>query len=164
MSELYESEHEKNHKMPSINHSYLQTKIVLALAENKKFTPFVELSLDASQIDLSQFGLKAKDELVPDVCLYKGVHKFEPLGDASKRSDMPLLVVEVLSPTQSTEEILAKFKAYFALGVKSCWLVIPATAVIAIYSTQGFESFGSQDTEIFDKTLDIHLSIQNLWG
>ncbi len=85
MSELYESEHEKNHKKPSINHSYLQTKIVLALAENKKFTPFVELSLDASQIDLSQFGLKAKDELVPGVCLYKGIHKFEPLGDASKR-------------------------------------------------------------------------------
>ena len=165
MSELYESEPDKNHDMPSINHSYLQTQIVLALAaEKQRFTPFVELSLDASQIDLSQFGLKAKDELVPDVCLYKGIHKFEPLGDAGKRSEMPSLVVEVLSPTQSTEEILAKFKAYFALGVKSCWLIIPATAVIAIYSPQSFESFGSQDTEIVDKTLDIHLSIQNLWG
>ena len=62
MSELYESEHDKSHDMPSINHSYLQTQIVLALAtENQKFTPFVELSLDASQIDLSQFGLKAKE-------------------------------------------------------------------------------------------------------
>ncbi|EDN65307.1 protein containing DUF820 [Beggiatoa sp. PS] len=124
----------------------------------------LELSLDASQIDLSQFGLKAKDELVPDVCLYEGIHKFDPLGDASKRSDMPSLVVEILSPSQGTEEILAKFKAYFALGIKSCWLIIPATEVIAIYSPQSFESFGSKDTKIIDKTLDIHLSIQKIWG
>jgi len=47
---------------------------------------------------LSQFGLKAKDELVPDVCL-KGFTSLNPL--VGKRSEMPLLVVEVLSPTQS---------------------------------------------------------------
>jgi len=164
MSELLEYKHDNANDMPSINHSYLQTQIVLALAQNKGFTPFVELSLDASQIDLSQFGLKAKDELVPDVCLYKGIHKFNPLGDASKRKDMPLLAIEVLSPTQGTDEILAKFKAYFALGIQSCWLIIPATEVIAIYSIQAFESFGSKDTEIVDKMLDIRLSTQQIWG
>lgn len=164
MSELLEYKHDNANDMPSINHSYLQAQIVLALAQNKEFTPFVELSLDASQIDLSQFGLKTKDELVPDVCLYKGRHKFNPLGDASKRTDMPLLAIEVLSPTQGTEEILAKFKAYFALGIKSCWLIIPATEVIAIYSTQGFESFGSKDTEVVDNTLNIRISTQPIWG
>ncbi|HDN26729.1 MAG TPA: Uma2 family endonuclease [Thioploca sp.] len=107
-------------KMASVNHSYVQTRIVLSLASHKKFTPFVELSLDASQIDLSQFGLKAKDELVPDVCLYEGIHKFNPFGDTSKRSDMPVLAIEVLSPSQGTDDILAKFKAYFALDIKSC--------------------------------------------
>jgi hypothetical protein len=43
-------------------------------------------------------------------------------------------------------------------------LVNYSSTVIAIYSPQSFESFGSQDTEIVDKTLDIRLSIQNLWG
>ncbi len=33
------------------------------MPNDERFTPFVELSLDASKIDLSQFNIKAKDEL-----------------------------------------------------------------------------------------------------
>ena len=164
MDEIRESEHNATLNMPSTNHSYVQTQITLALAENKKFTPFVELSLDASQIDLSQFGLKTKDELVPDICLYEGIHQFEPRKDTPKRSDMPVLVVEVLSPTQGISDIINKFEACFALGVKSCWLVVPTTEVITIYSAQHFESFGTQDTEIVDNVLNIRLPTQKIWG
>ncbi len=49
-------------------------------------------------------------------------------------SEMPLLAIEVLSPKQSAYEILEKFAAYFTLGVKSCWLVDPLTAVVSVYS------------------------------
>ncbi len=152
-------------KMPSINHSFIQAQITGLFFNNERFTPFVELSLDASQVDLSQFGLKAKDELIPDVCLYEGVHQFDPLSDASKRSDMPVLTIEIISPSQGTDDLLAKFKAYFALGVKSCWLVIPANEVITVYSAQGdFESFGSKDTEVIDEILDIHLPKPQIFG
>jgi len=41
------------------------------LFNDKRFKPFIELSLDASQMDLSQFGLKTKDELIPDICVYQ---------------------------------------------------------------------------------------------
>jgi Uma2 family endonuclease len=156
---------EVQRKMPSINHSFIQGQITGLFFNNEKFTPFVELSLDASQVDLSQFGLKAKDELIPDVCLYEGIHQFDPLSDASKRSDMPVLTVEIISPSQGTEDILGKFKAYFALGVKSCWLIIPANEVITIYSAQGgFESFGSKDSEVVDKVLDIRLPKPKIFG
>ena len=55
--------------MSSKKHSSVQTNITGLLFNDERFKPFIELSLDASQIDLSRFGLKAKDELVPDVCV-----------------------------------------------------------------------------------------------
>ncbi len=78
---------------------------------------------------------------------------------------MPVLIIEIISPSQGTDDLLAKFKAYFALGVKSCWLVIPANEVITVYSAQGdFESFGSQDTEVIDEILDIRLPKPQIFG
>jgi Uma2 family endonuclease len=71
---------------------------------------FIELSLEVSQIDLSQFGLKAKEELKPDICLYP---KTEKSGfrkrDILKMSDMPLLAIEIISPKQGIDDILTKF-------------------------------------------------------
>ncbi len=78
---------------------------------------------------------------------------------------MPVLTIEIISPSQGTDDILAKFKAYFALGVKSCWLIIPANEVITVYSAQGdFESFGSKDTEVIDEILDIRLPKPQIFG
>jgi Uma2 family endonuclease len=150
--------------MPSINHSFLQARIAGLFLDHEKFTPFIELSLDASQIDLSQFGLKNK-ELVPDVCLYEEQHQFDPFGDATKRTDMPQLVIEILSPSQGTDDIITKLKAYFALGVKSCWLIVPANQAITIYSGPGqFETYGTKDTEIRDETLQIQLPTAKIFG
>ncbi len=75
--------------------------------------------MDTSQIDLTQFGLKAKKELIPDLCVYPNIVK-RKRRDVLRMLEMPLLAIEVVSPQQGIEEILAKFDAYFALGVKSC--------------------------------------------
>jgi len=78
---------------------------------------------------------------------------------------MPLLAVEILSPRQGIDEILGKFKAYFALSVKSCWLIIPPNQSITVYSTaEQFKTFGTNDTEVNDDKLDIRLSIARLFG
>jgi Uma2 family endonuclease len=80
-------------------------------------------------------------------------------------TEMPLLAIEILSPKQTIDDIIAKFKAYFALGVKSCWLVTPSIRAIAIYSQpNNFKTFGMNDTEMIDSVLDIHLAIQNVFG
>jgi len=84
---------------------------------------------DSSQIDLSQFAFKAKDELIPDISVYLELpeeSEDELEQDILKMTQMPELVIEVLSPKQAITEILSKFKAYFTLGIKSCWLVIPS--------------------------------------
>jgi len=150
--------------MPSINHSYIQSRLILSFGDSDQFTLFTELSLDASQVDLAQFGLKSKDELIPDICLYEGIHQFEPRKDSSKRTDMPILVVEILSPNQGISELMNKFEAYFALGIKSCWLVIPPNETITIYFPDKFETFGYKDNEIIDDTLNFRIPIQKIWG
>ena len=162
-----ESQENGVQNMSSIKHSLTQTRIATLLSNDERLTTFVELSLDASQIDLSQFNIKAKDELIPDVCVY-----FEPPlesdddvdDDVLKVSQMPDLVIEVLSPKQTISELLNKFKAYFALGVKSCWLAVPSMEAIKVYSPGNqYKTFSLDSHEMIDEVMDIRLPIAKVF-
>jgi Uma2 family endonuclease len=164
---LLEREEKEGHQMGSVNHSLAQSQLTALLSNDKRFRTLVELSLDASQIDLSQFGLKTKDELIPDISIYHKENASRPMEkgrDLMKMPQMPSLVIEILSPTQTIPEITAKFDAFFALGVKSCWLVVPATESITVYSSPNdFNTFGTESTEIIDTKMDIHLTRENIF-
>jgi Uma2 family endonuclease len=163
MNTLAEIETEEHQDMGSLNHSFVQTRLAGLLFNDERFTTLVELSLDVSKIDLSQFGLKAKEELKPDVCLYpKGT-----LGlrrrDLLRIPQMPILAIEIISTRQYLDDILAKFEAYFALEVKSCWLVTPVLESITVYfqTLDNFKPFeiSRSDTEVIDEVLDIRLPL-----
>ena len=129
--QLAEPEMEESWEMGSHNHSAIQANITYLLKRVEKYSVYTELSLDTTTLDPQKF--KFKDEIKPDVCVYPKRGLIRPF-DILKMSEMPLLAIEVLSPKQSAYEILEKFAAYFALGVKSCWLVDPLTAVVSVYS------------------------------
>jgi Uma2 family endonuclease len=170
MSHLAEFENFENgasQNMGSLNHSVIQARLAGSFFNNNKFTPAVELSLDISRLDLNQLAIKAKDELKPDVCLYPSNRGLSKPDDILKMSEMPLLAIEILSPKQSIDDILAKFKAYFALDIQSCWLVIPILESITVYAQKidNFRLFNAKsDTEAIDEILDIRLSLQNIFG
>jgi Uma2 family endonuclease len=158
--------------MGSLYHSATQTHLANLLFNDERFVVLVELSLDTAQIDLSQFGLKTKTEVKPDLCVYK--RQPEPKltkqpkrlsTDVLRMPKMPLLAIEVLAPSQSVNELLMKFDAYFALGIQSCWLVMPSLEEVKVYSQQGsYKTFDTQrDTEVTDEVLDIHLPIQKIF-
>ncbi len=150
-------------EMGSLNHSIVQAQITTLLGSDKRFQVMVELSLDTSQIDLTQFGIKAKEELKPDICLYPYTVKGRR-RDILRMSAIPLLVIEIVSPTQSDESLVNKFDAYFALGIQSCWLVIPTIKSIAVYSQpEIFTIFDLKDINIIDKVLDIKLPMQEIF-
>jgi hypothetical protein len=73
--------------------------------------------------------------------------------------------VEILAaPSQTITELLKKISAFFALGIKSCWLVMPSVEVIKVYSQQGlYKTFDINDTEVIDDVLDLHLPIQKIF-
>jgi len=150
--------------MGSVNHSLIQAMITSLLVNDDRFTVFTELSLDVKQHDLSKYDIKAKDELKPDICLYSNEIGFQEF-DILKMTEMPLLAIEILSPSQGTKELKDQIRAYFDLGVKSCWLVIPDVQLISIYAKQGgFKNFDMRDTEVIDEVMDIHLPIQKVFG
>jgi Uma2 family endonuclease len=163
MNTSVEIKTEEHQDMGSLNHSFVQTRLAGLLFNDERFTTLVELSLDVSKADLSQFGLKAKEELKPDVCLYpKGTFGLRR-RDLLRISQMPLLAIEIISTRQYLDDILAKFEAYFALEVKSCWLVIPVLESITAYSQtlDNFKPFeiSRSDAEVIDEVLDIHLPL-----
>jgi len=170
MTELSEMKDEESQhdeviaKMPSRNHSFTQARLTSLLSNDERFTPFIELSLDASQTDLTQFGLKIKEEIIPDICLYPESVGFNDEDDEQKMQEMPLVTIEILSPKQAISDILAKFKAYFALGIKSCWLIVPSLKTVAVYSQPShFRTFGTDTTEVIDEIMDIRLPIQKIF-
>jgi Uma2 family endonuclease len=166
MSELSEFEGDyldEDTEMGSLNHGIVQTQIVGLLLNDKRFRVIVELSLDTRQIDLGQFGLKAKEELKPDICVYPNTVKRQR-RDVLRMSEMPWLAIEIISPSQSIDSLLAKFDAYFQLGVKSCWLVMPSVDIVDVYSQPDqHKTFDMNDMELIDEVMDIHLPIQNIF-
>ncbi len=160
---------EESLEMGSLRHSFIQARMPMLLSVYEdRFTTFVELSLDVSQTDLSQFGLKIKEELKPDICLYESASELpymEPLDDIVKVNQIPHLIIEILSPTQSINGLLNKFKAYFSLGVQSCWLIVPTLESISVYSgPKKRKSFNvERDNEVIDEVLDIRLPLQKIF-
>jgi len=168
MGEVIEFENEVLDKeesdMGSINHSLAQVMIASLLVNDERFTILTELSLDISQHDFSKYGVKAKDEIKPDVCVYSNEIGYQE-SDIVRMTEMPLLAIEILSPTQGTKELKDKIHAYFDLGIKSCWLVIPDIQLISVYEKSGkFKNFDMSDTEVIDEVMDIHLPIQKVFG
>ena len=153
--------------MPSFKHSRVQTNLTILLGNKEQFETFVELSLDIGAMDLTRFGIKVKDELIPDICVYTESSLFldEDIDDdLLKVSQIPDLVIEVLSPSQSVNFLLRKIKAFLALGVKSCWLVMPSVEVINVYSLNHKRTFDMNDTEIVDEIIDIRLPILKIFS
>jgi len=163
-NELLEDE---ANKMGSIIHSGTQANLTGLLLNHENLSVFTELSLDISQHDFSKYRLKAnKDELKPDVCAYIGTppmpdEEFE--DDLLTVSQMPELAIEVLSPSQSVSYLVRKIKAYFALGIKSCWLVMPSLDEVRVFSQPRFyKTFCVNDREIVDEVMNIHLPIHKV--
>ncbi|GEM_PF-6170491 len=67
----------------------------------------------------------------------------------------PLCVIEILSPTQSLNELTTKAKGYFQHGVQSCWIVLPTMSNIYVYSSPSeYDIFRATET-LVDSKLNI---------
>jgi Uma2 family endonuclease len=148
--------------MGSFNHGYLQARLVVLLDRLGSYTPVNELSLELGAIDLGAYDLRTTTEVRPDISLYPKRGLSRPT-DILRMSEMPLLAVEILSPRQGTYEILEKFKVYFELGIKSCWLVDPAINTVTVYtSINQWRTFSSG--ELVDETLSIRLPMDDIFA
>lgn len=153
--EMTAYEADRGKPMPSLNHSYIQNSILaeLNIHFRKQFTFLPELTIE----------MPAKPNCVPDISIYpKMTVNF--LHDKITYSEMPLTAIEIVSPTQSNDEILDKFERYFLAGVQSCWLVQPSLQAINVYSQIGKYQFFNADMTLIDPTTGIKLSLSELFS
>jgi Uma2 family endonuclease len=126
----FESDYEQDRgkPMPSENHSYIQTEMSFELKTNygSQFDIFSELSLE----------LKT-GKAVPDLCVYNKKPR-DWKKDTIRRTDPPILAVEILSPKQNFNDITDKiFTIYFPSGVQSAWIVLPPAESIMLFTPSG---------------------------
>jgi Uma2 family endonuclease len=154
VTELSEYEIERGKPMPSLNHSVIQSNLIFELKTHyrQNFTCLSELTLE----------MPVKPNTVPDICIFpKLIIDF--LHDQTTVSQMPITAIEIVSPTQSNDDILDKFERYFLAGVQSCWLVMPSFQAISVYSAIGKYQFFNAEMTLIDKTTNIELSLVEIF-
>jgi Uma2 family endonuclease len=159
--------------MGSRNHAYVQAKLARVLGNLEKYAVLTELTLDIRPIfeknpellaTLEEQGREIK-EPAPDVCLYPKVfeNNLNWADDVVKIREMPLAVIEILSPRQGIQTIVDKFKVYFAAGIQSCWLVVPAMRSLSVFTALDCSQTFSSG-EIVDQVLNLRLPVNAVFG
>lgn len=137
---------------PSYHHAYLCSKIITALNQRASYAIFSELTLQIHEKDY-----------IPDICVYPKRPINFAESDIVKMTELPIMVVEVLSPSQGSQDALSKFQVYFDAGVKSCWLVIPISTSVIVYTAMDrAQTFHSG--EIHDPVLDVHVPLSEIFA
>ncbi len=149
---LYELE--RNKPMPSLNHALVQSNLIFELKtlyrNNYSFPSEIEISMPQ------------KPNCVPDIAIYSKI-QFDHLHDIIKMKEMPITAIEIVSSSQSNDDILDKFERYFLAGVQSCWLVMPSFQAISVYSGIGKYQFFNNDMTLTDPTTGIELSLNEIF-
>ncbi len=142
---------ERGKPMPSKNHAIVQSNLAGALlAYRSKYTVLSELSLK----------LPGR-EATPDICIYAKL-PFDLSSDEIKMTEPPLLIVEIVSPSQSDYDTVQRFKDYFKDGVKSCWLVQIAIGIITVYGPD-MKPYVFSSGEVKDPALDISVRLDEIF-
>lgn len=142
-------EEQRNKPMPSKNHALIQGNLYFLIrqlfGDRYQILPEIRLKLSSS-------------DAVPDLAIYQNL-EFTPGFDEIKMEEMPLGVIEILSPTQSLAELIKKSAQYFEAGIQSYWLVLPDVLTVYVFSTPGeFEIFSKKET-LKDRELGIELDL-----
>jgi Uma2 family endonuclease len=143
----YEIERKK--PMPTLIHGAIQANLIVLIA-----THYPNFFRIASEVTLAT----QPDGSTPDLVLYPfGNLDFK--NDPSRRTDAPLLVVEIQSPSQSTRGMVDKLEPYFYFGVKSCWIVVPDIQAVLVYDSPFHYSFFHGEDILKDQNLNIEISL-----
>ncbi|MFY7911709.1 MAG: Uma2 family endonuclease [Emticicia sp.] len=143
---------ERGKPMPSKNHSKLESRLSFLMTRDyeKKYDTFVELSLELST-----------GKATPDLCFFTP-ESSDWLEDEIQVKNAPLGVIEIVSPKQSTQDLVDKLDIYFGAGVLSCWIVIPTFKMINIFHAKhDYKTF--MNGELLDEKLGIRLNLEEVF-
>ena len=155
LEQLSDYERERGKPMPTLNHAYVQKNLLVGLDYRYRKTHTV-----LSELNLT---MPHRPDTVPDIAISPKL-QIDFLHDVTSMTQMPLTVIEIVSPSQSNDDILAKFERYFRAGVQSCWLVLPSFKAISVYSAIGKYQFFTDDTTLTDPVTGIELPLNDIFA
>src|SRR6266516_7835347 len=100
-------EEERGKPMPSRNHGRVQTNLTGEFLVQQQFSIYSELTLAIGGANFT-----------PDISIYPR-EAADYRHDEITRAELPLVAVEILSPSQSHQEVVEKAEVYLRHGVKS---------------------------------------------
>jgi Uma2 family endonuclease len=150
---LSDYEIERGKPMPTLIHGAIQANIIVQIATN-----YSNKYRIASEVSLATLH----DGSTPDIVLYEtGVLDFN--NDPAKRTDAPLLSIEIQSPSQSTKDMTSKLEPYFSFGIKSCWIIVPEFKAIFVYNSPYHYDFFNETDILKDQVMGIEISVSKVF-
>jgi Uma2 family endonuclease len=111
---------------PSLNHSYLCRKIILAVEQTGQWEAWPELAL------------AIESGLIPDIAIYPpGVLAPNFFEDQTLCAVLPKVVIEVVSPSQPIHSLMLKAGKFIKAGIPAVWIVEPYGPVIYVSTPAG---------------------------
>lgn len=136
MIETIIEENQSEKAMPSLNHSYICTELLLQLSQNEDYKPLVELTL---AID---------NGVTPDISVFpKSSIKPNFFEDVTRFPEMPTLAIEIISSSQNIEDLIIKSQNLVDNGVKVVWTIEPFTNTVFVTTKEGKNRFHNQEIE-----------------
>lgn len=112
--------------IPSFNHSYICIEVIKQLLNNKDIQPLPELTLDVDRGLTPDISVFSKQQVKPNF-----------LRDIIKFKEMPLVAIEVISPTQHIQDVLEKATILIKSGIKAVWTIEPYGRTIFVTTENG---------------------------
>ena len=140
--------------MPNLSHGLIQANIVFELKVHYRLDYRIasEVSLDTKP-----------DGTTPDVVVYPNAAPI-PEPEPAKRADAPLTCIEIQSPLQGNEEMVANTHSYFQFGVKSCWVVLPSLRAVMVFDRPSHYVFFYEDDTLRDPATGFALPLASIFA
>lgn len=143
---------ERGKPMPSKNHSRLQIRLGAEILVRYE---------DQYDVRSEQSLTDPNPPFVPDLSIFPA-ETSNWREDEIKVSEVPLTVIEIVSPSQTDTELTAKAKGYFAAGTRSYWLVQPVLRTIFVLLPNGTELVFHNDI-LTDPTNGISVDLKKIF-
>ena len=130
-------------------HSAVQANLAYELRNLGAYRVYTELSIMIEGV-----------EYKPDISVYP-YQQLDKKHDIIKMEQLPLLAIEIVSPTQFPQSIVTKVETYLNAGIQSCWMVLPYPTTITVYSANTETVF--IEGNIIDSVLGVEIPLENVF-
>jgi Uma2 family endonuclease len=122
--------------MPSLNHSYTCIQILRQLLQNEDIAPLPELTLDIGKGLTPDISVFPKEQIQPNF-----------FRDVSRFPQLPVLAIEVISSSQTIQELLEKAAQLVKAGINTVWTIEPHSRSVFVTTQAEEKLFHSEVVE-----------------